>query len=415
MALGLQPAVVVHGDDAGRPSPLCLEGEEPIPGADVEHCLSRERAREVEHGQLLLGDVAPRCHHAVTEVHGVMPPEPGDVVAQLLSWGLPRSVNLHHARHDAPVGRSTMALPAAVEEYLSWLAVERGRSANTLAAYRRDLAAYVEFVHGRGAALGDVNEALVQDYLAFLRAADRAPASVARALVAVRSLHRFLVEEGYAGSDPASDVGVPRVPQGLPKALSEEEVERLLGAVVGEDAVARRDRAILEVLYGTGLRISELVGLSISDLSLDEGLVRAFGKGSKERVVPPGRRARQALGAWLSPSGRGALAPERWARRGDAEAVFLNARGGRLSRQGAWGIVRRYGDRAELAGRLTPHVLRHSCATHMLDRGADIRAVQELLGHASISTTQVYTKVSTERLRKVYEQAHPRAKVRKAR
>jgi integrase/recombinase XerD len=200
------------------------------------------------------------------------------------------------------------------------------------------------------------------------------------------------------------------VPQGLPKALSEEDVNRLLGAVVGEDAVARRDRAILEVLYGTGLRISELVGLSLTDVALDDGLLRAFGKGSKERVVPVGRLARDALQGWLSTSGRGALAPERWARRGDAEAVFLNARGGRLSRQGAWGIVRRYGDRVGLGGRLTPHVLRHSCATHMLDRGADIRAVQELLGHASISTTQVYTKVSTERLRRVYEEAHPRAK-----
>ena len=309
--------------------------------------------------------------------------------------------------------RSTTPLPAPAEEYLSWLAVERGRSANTLAAYRRDLAAYVEFVHGRGAALGDVDEALVQDYLAYQRAAGRAPASVARALVAVRSLHRFLVEEGYAGTDPAGEVGVPRVPQGLPKALAEDEVERLLGAVVGEDGFARRDRAILEVLYGTGLRISELVGLSLTDVSLDEGLLRAYGKGSKERVVPIGRFAGEALTGWLSPSGRGALTPERWARRGDAEAVFLNARGGRLSRQGAWGIVRRYGEKVGLGGRLTPHVLRHSCATHMLDRGADIRAVQELLGHASISTTQVYTRVSTERLRQVYDRAHPRAKVGK--
>jgi len=301
-------------------------------------------------------------------------------------------------------------MPAPVEEYLSWIAVERGRSENTVAAYRRDLVAYVEFVHGRGAALGDVSEAMVQDYLAYLRAAGRAPSSIARALVSVRSLHRFLVDEGYAGSDPAGEVAAGRVPQGLPKALSEEEVDRLLGAVVGEDAVARRDRAILEVLYGTGLRISELVGLSITDVALDDGLLRAFGKGSKERVVPVGRMAHDALTAWLSTSGRAALAPERWARRGDAEAVFLNARGGRLSRQGAWGIVRRYGDRVGLGSRLTPHVLRHSCATHMLDRGADIRAVQELLGHASISTTQVYTKVSTERLRRVYEDAHPRAK-----
>jgi len=231
--------------------------------------------------------------------------------------------------------------------------------------------------------------------------------------VAVRALHRFLVDEGYAGADPAGEVGAPRVPQGLPKALSEDDVERLLGAVAGDDAVARRDRAILEVLYGTGLRISELVGLSLPDVALDEGLLQAFGKGSKERVVPVGRLARQALAAWLSPAGRGAMAPERWARRGDAEAVFLNARGGRLSRQGAWGIVRRYGDRVGLGERLTPHVLRHSCATHMLDHGADIRAVQELLGHASISTTQVYTRVSTERLRRVYESAHPRARLRR--
>jgi integrase/recombinase XerD len=311
------------------------------------------------------------------------------------------------------VPRLADGLPAPAEEFLSWLAVERGRSANTLAAYRRDLSAYAEFVHGRGVALGDVTEPLVNDYLHFQRAQGRAPSSVARAMVAVRALHRFLVDEGYAGADPAGDVGAPRVPQGLPKALSEEEVERLLEAVTGDDAVARRDRAILEVLYGTGLRISELVGLSLPDVALDEGLLRAFGKGSKERVVPVGRLARKALTSWLSPGGRGSLAPERWARRGDAEAVFLNTRGGRLSRQGAWGIVRRYGDKVGLGDRLTPHVLRHSCATHMLDHGADIRAVQELLGHASISTTQVYTRVSTERLRRVYESAHPRARLRR--
>ena len=308
-------------------------------------------------------------------------------------------------RPDEGVG----LLPAAAEEFLSWLAVEKGRSANTLAAYRRDLRAYGEFVHGRGVALAEVTEPLIEDYLAFLRAADRAASSVNRALVAVRSLHRFLLDEGYASSDPAGDVGGPRVPQGLPKALPESDVERLLAAVVSDDAIARRDRAILEVLYGTGARISEVVGLSLTDVDLESGLLRVFGKGAKERVVPLGRPAGEALVAWLSGSGRGALSPERWARRGDAEAVFLNARGGRLTRQGAWAIVRKYGDKAGLRGRLTPHVLRHSCATHMLDHGADIRAVQELLGHASVSTTQVYTKVSAERLRRVYEAAHPRA------
>ena len=304
------------------------------------------------------------------------------------------------------------ALSREAEEYLSWLAVEKGRSANTLAAYRRDLAAYEEFLRGRKVGLGEVTERVVQDYVAFQRASGRAAATVARARGSVRSLHRFLVEEGQATDDPAGDVGAPPVPQGLPKALTEEEVDRLLGTVVGEDAVARRDRAILELLYGTGMRIGELVGLSLPDLALDEGVLRVFGKGAKERIVPVGRWARQAVDAWLSPSGRGALAPSRWKRRGDSEAVFLNARGGRLSRQGAWTIVHRYGDKVGLGERLTPHVLRHSCATHMLDHGADIRVVQELLGHASIATTQVYTKVSAERLRQVYDSAHPRAKRR---
>jgi integrase/recombinase XerD len=183
----------------------------------------------------------------------------------------------------------------------------------------------------------------------------------------------------------------------------------LLQAVVGDEPVARRDRAILEVLYGTGLRISELVGLSLGDLDLESALLRAFGKGSKERVVPVGRHAVDALGDWLRPGGRPSLVPERWKRRHDAEAVFLNQRGGRLTRQGAWLVVTRWGTVAGLAGKLTPHVLRHSCATHMLDHGADIRSVQEMLGHASVSTTQGYTKVSTERLFAAYRAAHPRA------
>jgi integrase/recombinase XerD len=300
-------------------------------------------------------------------------------------------------------------LPLAVEEWLSWLATEKGRARSTLAAYRRDARRWCGWLRARGPALEEAGTADVEAYVAELRGGRLAPATVARAVVAVRSLHRFLADEGRAPADPGADVATPRVPAGLPKALSEDEVAALLGAVVGDDATARRDRAILEVLYGTGLRISELVGLRLGDLDLESALLRAFGKGSKERVVPVGRHAVTALVDWLGPAGRPAFVPARWARRGDADAVFLNRRGGRLTRQGAWLVVKRWGSAAGLEGRLTPHVLRHSCATHMLDHGADIRAVQELLGHASVSTTQVYTKVSTDRLFAAYRAAHPRA------
>jgi integrase/recombinase XerD len=303
-------------------------------------------------------------------------------------------------------GRST---PIEVEEYLTWLSAERGRAPNTVAAYRRDLTAYTAWLAERGLDVHAVDESDLGDYVAWLRASGKAASSVARALVVVRSLHRFLVEEGMADADPGAGLEQPKVPKGLPKPLTEVEVTALIESVVGDDPLARRDRAILEVLYGTGLRISELVGLSLSDLDLDGSLLRAWGKGSKERVVPFGRLANEALAAYLTVAGRDALVPDRWARRGDAEAVFLNRRGSRLSRQGAWQIVRRHGDRSGLGDHLSPHVLRHSCATHMLDHGADIRVVQELLGHASLSTTQVYTLVSTERIWTVYRAAHPRA------
>jgi integrase/recombinase XerD len=318
------------------------------------------------------------------------------------------------SRSPAPVAdpadpERTYRPPLVVEDFLTWLAAERGRSANTITAYRRDLVGYGSWLatarrHG-------VEDATADDLVAYigeLRARRLAPSSIKRRLVAVRSLYRFRVTEGLATADPTADIDVPRVPSGLPKALTEDEVGALIGAVVGDDPVAGRDRAVLEVLYGTGARISELVGLSIGDVDLGARLLRVLGKGSKERVVPIGRFAHQALHEWLR-FGRPAMEPDRWARRGDAEAVFLNQRGGRLSRQGAWLVVRGYGDQVGLGARLTPHVLRHSCATHMLDHGADIRAVQELLGHASISTTQVYTRVSGERLRAVYDAAHPRA------
>jgi len=300
-------------------------------------------------------------------------------------------------------------LPLEAEEFLTWLAVERCRSANTLSAYRRDLRAYHEWLGQRSQPLIEVRSADIAAYIAHLRRQRKAPSSVARATVAVRSLHHFLADEGFSAVDAATAVETPKVPAGLPKALAEDEVAELIDGVVGDDPISQRDRAVLEVLYGTGIRISELVGLSIADVDLEGALLRAFGKGAKERIVPLGRQAIRALAEWFD-QGRPSLEPERWARCGDAEAVFLNARGGRLTRAGAWLVVKKHGDRAGLGDRLSPHVLRHSCATHLLDHGADIRAVQELLGHVSISTTQVYTKVSTERLWQVYQEAHPRAK-----
>lgn len=301
-------------------------------------------------------------------------------------------------------------LPLPAEEFLTWLAIERGRSTNTLTAYRTDLSQYCVWLNGRNTSLTSVGEADIEEYISAQRLSGRAASSITRSVVAIRSLHRFLVVEGTVELDPAADIASPRTPSGLPKALSEADVNKLLAAVLGNDPPHRRDRAILELLYATGMRISELTGLSLSDIDPEAGLVRVFGKGSKERIVPFGRPANAAIQDWLTPSGRLALSPARWARRGDSEALFLNMRGGRLSRQGAWGVVRRYGDAVGLGDRLSPHVLRHSCATHLLDHGADLRIVQELLGHASISTTQIYTRVSTDRLRQVFLEAHPRAR-----
>jgi integrase/recombinase XerD len=298
-----------------------------------------------------------------------------------------------------------------VEEWLSWLAVERGRAPSTLAAYRRDIRRWRRWLEQQGLGLTAADEGAVQAFVAAMREDGLAPATVKRSVVAVRSLYRFLVDEGHLEADPGAHVATPKAVPGLPKGLSEADVTSLLDAVHGDGPVARRDRAILEVLYSTGVRISELVGLSLRDLDLDSWMMRVLGKGHRERLVPLGAHAESALVRWLEPEGRPALATTETGPRDAAEAVFLNRRGGRLTRQGAWLVVKGYADRVGLGSRMSPHVLRHSCATHMLDRGADIRAVQELLGHASITTTQVYTKVSTERLFAAYRAAHPRATV----
>jgi integrase/recombinase XerD len=309
-------------------------------------------------------------------------------------------------------------LGSLLAEYHDWLAVERGLAPNSLAAYRRDLRRYTSYLAERDIDdPGDIGEGIVHEYVAHLEAqrdddgrARFAPSTVARSLVAVRSFHRFCAREGHLPSDPSEDVGAPRVPQGIPKALDEDEVAALLAAVVGDDPRAQRDRALLETLYATGIRIGEAVGLDADDLELETEVLRVLGKGDKERVVPIGRSAVAALEVYLR-DGRLQLRSAAARRPSRGDAVFLNARGSRISRQACWTIVRRAGQRAGLGGELSPHVLRHSCATHMLDHGADLRVVQELLGHATISTTQVYTKVSPDRLRAVYDAAHPRARV----
>jgi integrase/recombinase XerD len=311
----------------------------------------------------------------------------------------------------APAAEAELAAGQAVRRYLDHLAVERGLAANTLAAYRRDLNRYVRWLAAAGVAdPAAADEDLLVAYLGALRSGTTSAghpyraSSIARGLASVRGFHRFLVREQLAGSDPSRQLGAPKVPLSLPKALTVEEVEALLGAVAGDEPQALRDRALLELLYAAGLRVSEATALDVDDVDLDDGLVRAFGKGARERLVPVGRSARAATQAWLV-RGRPALARPR-----SGPALFLNLRGSRLTRQGCWKLLRHHAARAGLAAKVSPHVLRHSFATHLLAGGADIRVVQELLGHASLATTQVYTKLSQERLLEVYLSAHPRAR-----
>jgi integrase/recombinase XerD len=310
---------------------------------------------------------------------------------------------------EEPVPTGTLHL--AARAYLDHLSVERGLARNTLTAYRHDLERYLGFCRASGVLdLDAVDPALVSAFLADLREGDAerpglSAASSARVLVAVRGFHRFALRERLTGTDPAAGVRPPAAPRRLPKALTVAEVEQLLAAV-GEGGTPRelRDLALLEVLYGTGARISEAVGLDVDDLDLVDGSVRLQGKGGKQRVVPLGRPAREALDAYLV-RGRPSLV-------GSGEggpAVFRNARGGRLSRQSAWAVLQETADRAGLTAHVSPHTLRHSFATHLLDGGADVRVVQELLGHASVTTTQIYTLVTVDRLREVYAASHPRA------
>lgn len=297
-----------------------------------------------------------------------------------------------------------MDLARAREEYLGYLAVERGSSDNTVAAYGRDLERYVAWLAERGVSdPEDVTRPLVEGHVAALVEAGLAPASVERAVSAVKGFHRFMVADEICSAFPTSDLPLPAKPERLPEVLSVEQAARLLDQPFPSTPTGLRDHAILEVLYGCGLRVSELTGLDLRATLLDEGLLRVVGKGEKERVVPVLGAAASALSSYLD-RGRGALAGRR-----PCEAVFLNVRGGRLSRQSVHSIVEKYGCVAGLPG-LHPHTLRHSFATHLLEGGADLRAVQELLGHANIATTQLYTHVDRSHIRRVYLEAHPRAR-----
>ncbi|HEY4615387.1 MAG TPA: site-specific tyrosine recombinase XerD [Citricoccus sp.] len=331
---------------------------------------------------------------------------------------------------DGELPRS-LARPA--EAYLDHLAVERGMSANTLGAYRRDVTRYLHWLQAEG--VREPQEVTRRHVTGFLQAlgsgADGghplSPRSAARTIVAVRGMHRFWVLEQLTETDPARDVTPPRPAQELPKAIRVDQVTALLEAVPTDTAAGLRDRALLEFLYATGARISEAVGLDVDDVvgavrsgrepeagaGSDSGsgsgtgaaVVRLFGKGSKERIVPLGSYAAAAIEAWLV-RGRPAFAARSGA---GGPALFLNQRGGRLSRQSAWTILKKAAERAGIEGEVSPHTLRHSFATHLLEGGADVRVVQELLGHASVTTTQVYTLVTADTLREVYAAAHPRA------
>ena len=312
-----------------------------------------------------------------------------------------------------------------IQTYLDHLTVERGLSRHTVAAYRHDLFRYADYLAELGVTEPPrVTSAIIGDYAARLREgiadadgdgwveAPLASASAARALIAVRSLHRFAAAEGLTAEDPARAVRPPKPPQRLPKALSLEQVQAMLAVPSTETEVGLRDAALLELLYGTGMRISEAVALDVDEVdrllrSPADGPapgLRVLGKGNKERVVPIGSYARRALDAYLV-RGRPVLA----SRGRGTPALFLNARGGRLSRQSAWAVLRSVAEKAGITSEVSPHTLRHSYATHLLDGGADIRVVQELLGHASVTTTQIYTLVTIDHLREVFLTSHPRA------
>jgi integrase/recombinase XerD len=295
-----------------------------------------------------------------------------------------------------------------LDRYLRHVTIERGLSTNTQAAYRRDLSAYVDWLTADGVEeMSAVTVPMVTSYLSSLTTRDDSPltsTSLSRALSSIRGFHRFLVEEGELAQDVTTDVRRPKLPKSLPKALTIDQVVALLGAVSGDDPVAIRDRAFLEFLYATGARVSEATALNVDDVTAVEDSVRVRGKGSKQRIVPLGSYAKTAIDEYLV-----RVRPIFSAQGRSTPALFLGPRGARLSRQSAWLIITAAAQKAQLTAHVSPHTLRHSFATHLLAGGADVRVVQELLGHASVATTQIYTQVTADTLRESYRTSHPRA------
>jgi len=308
---------------------------------------------------------------------------------------------------EAPLSAPT-AIERERDRYLRYVTLERGRSPHTVAAYRGDLARYLEFLGSRGLITPD--QVTPDDLRVFVDSLEGAASTVARKLSSIKNFHRFLLAEGVVVIDPSSQLPSPSKATRLPKALTVDQVGRLLDSVIGDDPHALRDRALLEFLYATGARISEALALSVDDVLGDDGrvseVIRVTGKGQKQRILPVGSFARAAMDSYLTRSRPALVRGQKKA----TPAVFLGLRGGQLSRQNAWLVVQSAAKRAGLEGLVSPHTLRHSFATHVLSGGADIRVVQELLGHASVATTQIYTKVTIDTLREVYQGAHPRAR-----
>ncbi len=295
-------------------------------------------------------------------------------------------------------------MKSLVDEFINYLAVERGLAVNTLDSYNRDLNQFRGFLEKEE--INDMQRAtrnIIMAYLLFLQKRGRATATVSRHLAALKSFYHFLLKEKYIEKDPTANLESPKLEKKLPHILSVSEVEMLLNQPKGTDPASLRDKAMLELLYATGIRVSELIFLDINHINLEMGYIRCFGKGSKERIVPVGSFARKCVNEYLQ-KGRVKLV-----KTNSEQSLFVNQHGRRLTRQGFWKIIKKYARRAGISKDITPHTLRHSFATHLLENGADLRSVQEMLGHADITTTQIYTHLTKGRLREVYAKSHPRA------